>query len=55
MNEHLADLGEILVRERPAGKLSELASDRERSKIDADEADQRGGRRDEKSPDKAGA
>src|SRR2546428_12907360 len=34
-----ADLHEILVRQRSAGKLSELAADRERSKIDADEAD----------------
>jgi hypothetical protein len=34
-----ADLDEILVRQRSAGKLSELAADRERSKIDADEAD----------------
>src|SRR6266404_7626867 len=34
-----ADLDEILVRERSSGKLSELAADRERSKIDTDEAD----------------
>src|SRR5438876_4933142 len=34
-----ADLDEILVRQRSAGKLSELAADRERSEIDADEVD----------------
>jgi hypothetical protein len=34
-----ADLDEILVRQRSARKLGELATDRERSKIDADEAD----------------
>jgi len=34
-----ADLDEILVRQRFAGKLSELAADGERPKIDADEAD----------------
>src|SRR5207237_5046208 len=34
-----ADLDEILVRQRPPGKLSELPADGERSKIDADEAD----------------
>ena len=39
MNGHLADLDEILVREWPAGKLSDLAANRERFKIDADEAD----------------
>jgi hypothetical protein len=39
MNERLADLDEILVRERPAGKLSDLVSNRERSKNDADEGD----------------
>jgi hypothetical protein len=39
MNERLADLDQILVREWPAGKLSDPAADRERSKIDADEAD----------------
>jgi DNA-binding transcriptional LysR family regulator len=36
---HSADLDEILVRQRSAGKLSELAADGERSKIDAGEAD----------------
>ena len=36
--EHLADLDENLVREWPTAKLSDLASDREQSKIDADEA-----------------
>jgi hypothetical protein len=36
---HLADLDEVLVRQWPAGKLSDLATDRERSKIEANEAD----------------
>src|SRR6266849_3837946 len=36
---HSANLDEILVRQRSARKLSELAADRERSKIDADETD----------------
>ena len=36
---HLADLDEIPVREWLTAKLSDLASDREQSKIDADEAD----------------
>src|SRR5882672_5939143 len=36
---HSADLDEILVRQRSSRKLSELAAERERSKIDAEEAD----------------
>jgi len=36
---HSVDLNEVLIRQRPARKLSEFAADRERSKIDADETD----------------